>query len=58
MSNILLITKGNSDGSIVKGDRVFFDEQGDLNLLTGIRGWIFKDRLNQNVLDFEYIEEK
>ena len=52
---ILLVTKGNSDGSIIAGNRVYYSPDGSLNLIDSkYGGWLEKDELTPDVTDFEY----
>jgi len=50
---ILIVIKGNTDGSIVEGDKVCYSPDGSLNLLQ-YGGWIDKDELTDAITDFEY----
>ena len=53
---ILIVTKGNTDGSIIAGDRVYYSpDDGSLNLIDSkYGGWLEKDELTPTVTDFEY----
>ena len=52
---ILIVTKGNTDGSVVRGDRVYYAPDGSLNLIDAkYGGWLEKDELAPTVTDFEY----
>lgn len=52
---ILLVTKGNTDGSIIVGDRVCYTPDGYLNLLHPQYGGLMsKDELTDTITDFEY----
>ena len=54
---LLVVTKGNSDGSIFKGDIVHYDARGDLILhLPKQGGWMNKEDLTPHITDFEYVE--
>lgn len=52
---VLIVIKGNTDGSIVEGDRVCYTPDGSLNLLHHkYGGWMDKDELTDAITDFEY----
>lgn len=52
---VLLVTQGNTDGSIVAGDRVSFSPDGSLNLIHSRQGgWMSKDELAPVITDFKY----
>ena len=56
---ILIVTKGNTDGSVIKGDRVYYAPDGSLNLIDAkYNGWLEKDELTPEVTDFEYVVDK
>lgn len=48
------VTKGNTDGSVVKGDTVYYDHTGALILCGKEGGWIDKEELDDSITDFEY----
>lgn len=50
---ILIVTKGNTDGSVIKGDRVYYAPDGSLNLIDA-GSWLEKDELTPTITDFEY----
>ena len=51
--NVLLVTKGNTDGCIQANDRVYYLPDGTL-MCCGC-GWLEKDELTPEITDFEYI---
>ena len=52
---ILRVTKGSSDGTVKKGDAVYYSDDGSLVLIDNkYGGWIEKDELTPDVTDFEY----
>jgi len=54
---LLIVTKGNSDGSIRTGDIVHYDIKGNLVLHLSDKkggGLIEKNELNKSIIDFEY----
>lgn len=56
---ILIVTKGNTDGSVIKGDRVYYAPDGSLNMIdTKYGGWLEKDELTPEITDFEYVVDK
>ena len=58
---LLVVTKGNSDGSIFKGDIVHYDIKGNLVLHLPDKqggGWMEKAELTPNITDFEYVEHE
>ena len=48
------VTKGNSDGSIIAGDIIMLDKDGDI--VCDKTGWMEKDQLTPDVMDFEVYE--
>lgn len=55
---ILIVTKGNTDGSVIRGDRVYYAPDGSLNLIDAKQGgWMSKDELTDTITDFEYEED-
>jgi hypothetical protein len=56
---ILIVTKGNTDGSVIKGDRVCYFPDGSLNLLhPKYGGWMSRDELTPEITDFEYVVDQ
>jgi hypothetical protein len=56
---ILKVTKGSSDGTIKKGDFVYYGNDGSLVLIGKRGGWIEADELKPDTTDFEYeIDDK
>ena len=58
---LLVVTKGNTDGSLVEGDIVHYDAKGDLVLhLPSVYGggWMSKEELTPEITDFEYVEHE
>ena len=55
--NVLFVTKGNTDGSILKGDVLYFGSDGVLVNLT-VGGWLDKEDLTPSVMDFKYRVDK
>lgn len=58
---LLIVTKGNTNGSLVEGDIVHYDAKGDLVLHSLGRqqsGQMSKEKLTPEITDFEYIEHK
>jgi len=56
---LLIVTKGNSDGSLFKGDIVHYDIDGKLVLHLPDKmggGWMEKEDLTPAITDFEYVE--
>jgi len=56
---LLVVTKGNSDGSLFKGDIVHYDIDGKLVLHLPDKmggGWMEKEDLTPAIIDFEYVE--
>lgn len=58
---LLVVTKGNSEKSIFKGDLVHYSPvNGNLTLHLSDKaggGWIPKDELTEKITDFEYVED-
>ena len=53
---VMIVTKGNTDGSILAGDRVCYSPNGSLNLLhPQYGGWMSKNELTDSITDFEYV---
>ena len=58
---LLVVTKGNSDGSIFKGDVVHYDGKGNLVLHLQDKqggGWMEKADLTPAITDFQYVEHE
>ena len=58
---LLVVTKGNSDGSIFKGDIVHYDSKGNLVLHLPDKqggGWMEKAELTPAITDFQYVEHE
>lgn len=58
---LLVVTKGNSDGSIFKGDIVHYDIRGNLVLHLPDKqggGWIEKSELTPAITDFQYAKHE
>ncbi len=52
---ILRVSRSNTDGSVIAGDRVCYTPDGSLNLLhPQYGGWMSKDELKDAITDFEY----
>ena len=52
---ILRVTKGSTDGTVKKGDAVYYSDDGSLVLINNkYGGWIEKDDLTPDVTDFDY----
>lgn len=58
---LLVVTKGNSDGSIFEGDIVHYDIRGNLVLHLPDKqggGWIEKSELTPAITDFQYTKNE
>lgn len=51
---IFIVTKANTDRSVLEGDKVYYSENGDLNFLGFNGGWFPVNELTDEITDFEY----
>ncbi len=54
---VMLVTKGNTDGSIKAGDHLYYSGDGALNCQEA-GGWMDASELTPEIMDFQYEEDK
>lgn len=54
-NKVYKVTKGNTDRSVLTGDLVYIDGRSGALVVPKGRGWLNKDELTSEVMDFECI---